>query len=85
MYHCKVMVIDDSWVSVGSSNFDNRSFRLNDEANLNAIDHELADKQARLFEMDKQSSRQVTIQQWRRRPWREKVVEKFAGLLRSQV
>ena len=38
MYHCKVMVIDDCWVSVGSTNFDNRSFRLNDEANLNAID-----------------------------------------------
>jgi cardiolipin synthase len=85
MYHCKVMVIDDSWVSVGSSNFDNRSFRLNDEANLNAIDPELAARQARVFEMDKQASRQVTIQQWRRRPWREKVVEKIAGLLRSQV
>ena len=37
MYHCKVMVVDDLWVSVGSTNFDNRSFRLNDEANLNAL------------------------------------------------
>lgn len=42
MYHCKVMVVDGLWLSVGSTNFDNRSFRLNDEANLNAFDRELA-------------------------------------------
>ena len=35
MYHCKVMIVDGLLVSVGSTNFDNRSFRLNDEANLN--------------------------------------------------
>ena len=37
MYHCKSMIIDGLWTSVGSANFDNRSFRLNDEANLNII------------------------------------------------
>ena len=35
MYHCKVMIVDEFMTSVGSTNFDNRSFRLNDEANLN--------------------------------------------------
>jgi cardiolipin synthase len=85
MYHCKVMVIDDCWVSVGSANFDNRSFRLNDEANLNAFDRELAAQQAGVFETDKQSSNRVTMQEWQLRPWREKAVEKVAGLLRSQV
>jgi cardiolipin synthase A/B len=85
MYHCKVMVIDDRWVSVGSTNFDNRSFRLNDEANLNVIDDEFAYDQARAFETDKQMSREVSLTDWRRRPWREKVIEKLAGLLRSQV
>lgn len=85
MYHCKVMVIDDQWVSVGSTNFDNRSFRLNDEANLNAIDREFATEQARVFELDKQASHQITLADWLRRPWREKVMEKLAGLLRSQV
>ena len=85
MYHCKVMVIDDCWVSVGSTNFDNRSFRLNDEANLNAIDREFADEQAGVFETDKQASHRVTMHEWQRRPWREKAVEKVAGLLRSQV
>ena len=57
MYHCKVMVVDDCWVSVGSTNFDNRSFRLNDEANLNAMSPELATEQARVFEDDKRRSR----------------------------
>ena len=85
MYHCKVMVIDDRWVSVGSANFDNRSFRLNDEANLNALDEKFADEQARVFEADKQSSRLMTLQEWQRRPWREKIMESLAGLLRSQV
>ena len=85
MYHCKVMVIDDCWVSVGSTNFDNRSFRLNDEANLNAIDHKFATEQARVFEMDKQAADKITLSDWQRRPLREKVMEKLAGLLRSQV
>ena len=38
MYHCKILIIDSLFVSVGSTNFDNRSFRLNDEANLNIMD-----------------------------------------------
>jgi cardiolipin synthase len=85
MYHCKVMVIDDCWVSVGSTNFDNRSFRLNDEANLNAIDNRFAAEQASVFERDKQAARKITLSDWEHRPWREKVMEKLAGVLRSQV
>jgi cardiolipin synthase len=85
MFHCKLLVIDDCWVSVGSTNFDNRSFRLNDEANLNVIDPDFAKEQAHVFATDKQASRQVTLHQWQQRPWREKAVEGLAGLLRSQV
>jgi cardiolipin synthase len=47
MHHTKVMVVDDYWVSVGSTNFDNRSFRFNDEANLNVIDEGFARAQGR--------------------------------------
>jgi cardiolipin synthase len=85
MFHCKVMVIDESWVSVGSTNFDNRSFRLNDEANLNAIDREFAEQQSQVFEADKKLARQVTLAEWEGRPWQEKLVETLAGLFRSQV
>jgi cardiolipin synthase len=85
MYHCKLMVVDDRWVSVGSTNFDNRSFRLNDEANLNACDPTLAREQVLAFESDKRLSHRVTLDEWRRRPWRDKAIERLAGLLRSQV
>ena len=52
MFHCKVMVVDGLLVSVGSTNFDNRSFRLNDEASLNILDREFAAQQTRIFEED---------------------------------
>lgn len=85
MFHSKVMVIDNHWVSVGSANFDNRSFRLNEEANLNVLDQKFASEQARIFEEDKQQSKLVTLEEWRKRPFPEKVIEFLAGLLRSQV
>jgi len=85
MYHCKIMIVDDLWVSVGSTNFDNRSFRLNAEANLNVFDGELARSQTAVFEADKQKSRRVTLEEWEHRPWREKLTEHVAALLRSQL
>ena len=85
MFHCKVMIVDDSWVSVGSTNFDSRSFRLNDEANLNVFESAFAQDQIRIFEDDKARSRQVSLQEWTQRPWTDKVLEHAAGLLRSQL
>jgi cardiolipin synthase len=85
MYHCKVMIVDDAWVSVGSTNFDNRSFRLNDEANLNVFDRELAAELTSHFEQDKARSRRIDLGQWRRRPLGEKAMEHVAGWLRSQL
>ena len=85
MYHTKVMVVDELLTSVGSTNFDNRSFRLNDEANLNALDPEFAAGQARQFEEDKQRSRQLTLEWWRSRPWHQRMLEWLAGLLRLQL
>ena len=85
MYHCKVMVVDDLWVSVGSTNFDNRSFRLNDEENLNVYDADFAREQTRDFEADREKARRVTYAEWKARPLTEKVVEHTAGLLRGQL
>ena len=85
MYHCKVMIVDQLLVSVGSTNFDNRSFRLNDEANLNVYDAAFAQRQTRVFEDDIKRSRRVTYEAWLERPWSEKLHEKMTGLLRSQL
>jgi cardiolipin synthase len=84
-FHMKVMIVDDLWVSVGSTNFDNRSFRLNDEANLNVLDAEFARKQSRIFDEDLRRSHQVSADEWRRRPLRERVAERAAGLFGSQL
>ena len=85
MYHCKVMVVDQRMVSVGSTNFDNRSFRLNDEANLNVYDTAFAARQTAIFEDDLQRSRPVTYADWLDRPWTEKLAERLASVLHSQL
>ena len=85
MFHCKVMIVDRLLVSVGSTNFDPRSFRLNDEANLNIYDTAFAASQTEVFERDLAKSRRVTLAEWEARPWHEKLVERTMGLLGSQL
>ena len=85
MFHCKALIVDSQLVSVGSTNFDNRSFRLNDEANLNVYDGEFAAKVERVFEEDLRRSRRVTLESWAKRPWHEKLVEQFSSLFASQM
>ncbi|WP_028997917.1 cardiolipin synthase [Azohydromonas australica] len=85
MFHCKVLVVDSLLVSVGSTNFDNRSFRLNDEANLNVLDANFARRLVAVFDQDWQRSKQVNFQAWRQRPWPEKLIEHAAALLRTQL
>jgi cardiolipin synthase len=68
MYHCKVLMVDNLWVSVGSTNFDSRSFRLNAEANLNVYEPEFARRQTALFEEDLKKSRRITYHEWKTRP-----------------
>jgi cardiolipin synthase A/B len=85
MYHVKVAIVDEIWTSVGSTNFDNRSFRLNDEANLNVYDPPFAEAQARVFEDDKRRARRITLEEWRHRPWGERLTEWMAALFRMQL
>lgn len=84
MYHPKTMAVDDLLVSVGSANFDNRSFRINDEVLLNSLDRSVAAEHKRIFETDLKRSKQVTLQEHLNRPFYIKAVDWFAGLFRSQ-
>jgi cardiolipin synthase len=61
MVHVKLIIVDDIFVSVGSGNFDNRSIRLNDEANLDVLDRRFAAQQTRLFESDKKQCRETIL------------------------
>jgi cardiolipin synthase len=85
MFHCKLMIVDDYWTSVGSSNFDNRSFKLNEEANLNILDAEFACRHVRVFEEDLANSKEVTFEAWNNRSPLDKLAEGMAALLRSQL
>jgi cardiolipin synthase len=85
MYHCKLMVVDDRWTSIGSSNLDNRSFRLNAEANLNVLDQAFAADQAGVFDADLGRAKQVTLDDWNARPLRERAAERAAALLKWQM
>jgi cardiolipin synthase len=69
---------------VGSTNFDNRSFRLNDEANLNIFSAEFAERQTAIFSEDLKRSRRVTYEEWQNRSWTEKLSERAEALLNSQ-
>jgi cardiolipin synthase A/B len=75
MYHAKLIIVDDYYVSVGSSNFDNRSFRINDETNLNILDRSFAELMVQNYENDLAESDRFTIDDWENRT----VWEKFAG------
>ena len=81
MFHCKVMIVDGLLTSVGSTNFDPRSFHLNDEANLNIYDREFARRMTEVFEADLRRCRRVTRRDWQHRPMHEKVRERAAALL----
>ena len=85
MFHCKVLVVDGQWTSVGSTNFDNRSFRLNDEANLNVLDAAFAARQLADFQADLAKSRRVTYDEWAARPATEKAWEHVVALLGPQL
>jgi cardiolipin synthase len=85
MYHSKVMIVDGLLVSVGSTNFDNRSFHLNDEATLNIIDQAFAAEQTRIFEQDLALARPISLQAWRERPWRERLADRVTSLIGSQL
>jgi cardiolipin synthase len=85
MYHCKVLVVDGLLVSVGSTNFDDRSFRLNDEASLNIYDSTFARQQIGVFEQDLTRSRRISLEDWEARPWTEKLGERVAALLGPQL
>jgi cardiolipin synthase A/B len=84
-FHCKHFIVDDCWASVGSANLDNRSLSLNEEANLNVLDERFVCEQRRVFEDDLSQSREVTYEEWKRRPMREKIKGHLGALIRQQL
>lgn len=84
MYHPKTMSVDGTLVTVGSANFDNRSFSINDEVLLNVLDRQIGTRHLEIFEADLKRSEQVTLEQHSNRPFYIKALDHIAALFRSQ-
>ncbi len=85
MLHAKTMTVDDFFVTVGSVNFDNRSFNINDEVALNVLDPFVGREHHRIFEDDLKHSKPLTLAEFEGRPFYIKWADDFCGLFRSQL
>lgn len=85
MFHAKTMMVDDVFTTIGSTNFDNRSFGINDEINVNILDADVARRCREIFDDDLADSRPVTLTDYNRRPFYIKGADWFCGLFRSQL
>ena len=85
MLHTKLLVIDTEFVSVGSTNFDIRSIRLNDEASLNVYSSDFATQMTEMFEDDLLAAEPYSLTRWKSRPLREKFAEKILLPIKSQL
>jgi len=85
MMHAKTMVVDGIWSTIGSSNFDDRSFRLNDEVNVNIYDENIASQMEKMFFEDLARSEEISHRHWHARPTFDRVKEKVAAWFKPQL
>ena len=85
LMHAKTIVVDGVWSTIGSTNFDNRSFALNQEINLTVYDSGIAHRLEEIFHEDLKYSQQITYEQWRSRSIFERFVEFFAFPIKEQL
>jgi cardiolipin synthase A/B len=85
LLHSKTMVVDGVWATVGSTNFDNRSFALNEELNMTLYDRSLARQLEATFADDLKHSRKITYEEWDNRSLKEKFFELFTFPVEEQL
>ena len=84
MIHAKVLIVDDLWSVVGTTNIDNRSFEHNDEVNVAMRDPSVNARLCEDYDRDLAASREITLEMWRRRPLWERIVGPFVWILERQ-
>lgn len=85
MIHAKTLTIDGAWVSIGSVNFDNRSFQLQDEATLCIRDESFASKLDEQFERDLDQAEEIMLARWKDRPLAQRCKERALTLVRREL
>ncbi|HET9371291.1 MAG TPA: phospholipase D-like domain-containing protein [Vicinamibacterales bacterium] len=85
MLHQKTMVVDRTWATIGTTNFDNRSFSFNQENNVSFADRELVDQLVRAFDEDLCGCERITRETWERRGLIRKAIEFGASVFKEQA
>jgi cardiolipin synthase A/B len=80
-----MLIFDRHMVSVGSTNFDMRSFELNDEASLNIYDNAFAAQMTETYEQDLKAATRYPLDHWQHRSWAQKLAELVLLPIRSQL
>jgi cardiolipin synthase len=83
--HAKTFVFDEMWSIIGSANLDFQSLRRNDEGNVGIIDTNFGKQMIEIFNEDLKQSEKITLDKWLKRPFIEKVKEKFFALFRRRL
>ncbi len=83
--HQKVMIVDGLWSCVGSTNFDDRSFELNDEITVGLIDRGIAKELREAYMRDLRDCKEVLFDDWRKRPWRHRLLDAACFLARREL
>jgi cardiolipin synthase A/B len=85
MLHAKTMCVDAAWSTVGSVNFDNRSFQLHDEATLCIQSERFAAELTEQFERDVEVSMPIEAGRWGERPRTHRARERAMALVRREL
>jgi cardiolipin synthase A/B len=85
LMHAKTMVVDGIWATIGSTNFDNRSFALNQELNLTVYDGDLTRRLEEIFREDLKYAKKITYDDWQARSVFERLWELFAFPVKEQL
>jgi cardiolipin synthase A/B len=83
--HQKIMIVDETWSCVGSTNFDDRSFELNDEVTVGLIDKNIAKQLREAYLRDTHNCRELRFDEWRGRPWRHKLLDGLCYATRREL
>jgi len=83
--HAKTSVFDGEWSIIGSANLDFRSLRRNDEGNVGVLDPDFGREMVAMFHEDLRHSRSIELDAWKRRPFSEKLLERFFVLFRRRL
>ena len=85
MLHAKIMTVDRSWTTVGSTNMDNRSLAINDELNISVFDTAIVADLDSQFEVDSSDAREIDLRGWQQRPVQARLKELAGGAVRQEL